>query len=230
MSTASRITPRPPLVNGDRMTQAEFHRRYEMYDEDQKWELVGGIVYMASPLGRDHSGYDGKIGLALEIYESETPGVEVLHNATTILGEASEPQPDLAMRVLPEFGGQSRTTEDNYVEGSPELMVEVAHSTRSLALHGKRDDYQRAGAIEYIVVCVEEQQIRWFHFPSGRFIQPDRQGISKSRAFPGLWLDIDSVLRRAGRRVREVVELGLASRAHAAFVRRHQRQHPRRRT
>jgi Uma2 family endonuclease len=224
MSTASRITPRLTLVNGDRMTQAEFHRRYQAYDEDQKWELVGGIVYMASPLRRRHAKYDGKLGLALELYEEETPGVEVLHNATAILGDESEPQPDLVMRVLPEFGGQSRTTADDYVSGPPDLLVEIAHSTRALDMHAKRDDYRQAGAIEYIVVCVEEQEVHWFHFPSGRFIRPDREGISKSRAFPGLWLDTAALLRLEVRRIRQVVDQGLASPAHAAFVRRLQRQ------
>ena len=46
--------PLPPLHNGDRLTQAEFHRRYEAYPEDVKFELVGGIVYMTSPLRRPH--------------------------------------------------------------------------------------------------------------------------------------------------------------------------------
>ncbi len=43
-----------PLHNGDRMTRKEFHRRYEAYPEDVKFELVGGVVYMASSLKRPH--------------------------------------------------------------------------------------------------------------------------------------------------------------------------------
>lgn len=219
--------PIPLLVNGDRLTQPEFHRRYQRCDEDQKWELVGGIVYMASPLRRTHSNYDEEIGFALGLYRRATPGVEALHNATTILDEENEPQPDLGLRILPEYGGQSRTTDDDYVAGPPELLVEVAYSTRALALHAKRDDYQRTGVIEYLVLCVEEQEVHWFHFPSSRAIRPDRQGISRSRVFPGLWLDTAALLRFDSARVREVLEQGLASRPHAAFVRRLQRQHQR---
>jgi Uma2 family endonuclease len=216
-----------PLVNGERMTQPEFHRRYEMCGPDEKWELVGGIVYMASPLRLTHSHYDEEIGFALGLYRRATPGVEALHNATTILGVHSEPQPDLGLRIVPEYGGQSRTNDEDYVEGPPELLVEVAYSTRTLDMHAKRADYQRAGAIEYLVLCVEEQEVHWFHFPSGRSIRPDRQGISRSRAFPGLWLDTVAVLRLDSERVREVLEQGLASRGHATFVRRLQRQHQR---
>src|SRR6516162_2674208 len=146
------------------MKQPEFHRRYEQYDEDEKWELIGGIVYQASPMLKlTHSNYDGEIGYVLETYRHVTPGVQVLHNATAILGEESEPQPDLGMRILPEYGGKSQTSPDDYLQGAPELFVEIAHSRRNIAMHAKRDDYERAGVIEYLVVCVEEQEIHWFH-------------------------------------------------------------------
>jgi Uma2 family endonuclease len=173
-----------PLVNGERMKQPEFHRRYEACPEDEKWELIGGIVYMASPLKLPHSRYDGKIGFVLETYEFATPGVETLHNTTALLDDESEPQPDLGLRILPEYGGQSRTTADDYLQGAPELLVEVAHSRRALAMHGKRDDYQRTGVLEYLVVCMEEQEVHWFHFPSGDLIRPNRQGVSRSCIAP----------------------------------------------
>lgn len=224
LSTSRQTMPRstavPLLVNGDRMNQPEFHRRYEAYDEDEKWELIGGIVYMASPLSLGHSSSDGKIGLVLESYELATPGSQALHNATTILGEESEPQPDLGLRILPEYGGQSRTTPDDYLLGAPELLVEVAHSRRAIAMHGKRDDYQGNGVLEYLVVCREEQEVHWFHFPSGDMIRPDRRGISRSRVFPGLWLDVAALLALESARLMEVLQQGLASRAHAAFVKR----------
>ncbi|HTU18231.1 MAG TPA: Uma2 family endonuclease [Gemmataceae bacterium] len=216
-----------PLVNGERMTQPEFHRRYEVCLEDEKWELIGGIVYMASPLSLGHSNYDGKVGLVLELYEAATPGTQVTHNATAILDEESEPQPDLGLRILPDYGGQSRTTDDDYLEGAPELLVEVAHSRRDLAMHRKRDDYERTGVLEYLVVCMEEEEVHWFHFPSGGVIRPNRQGISRSRVFPGLWLDEAALLHLDSARLMEVLQQGLASRAHAAFVKRLQAAHRR---
>lgn len=225
LSTPHRSMPSsngvPLLVNGDCMKQPEFHRRYAEYDEDEKWELIGGIVYKTSSmLSLSHSGYDGKIGLVLELYELATPGTQVTHNATVILGEESEPQPDLGLRILPEYGGQSRTTPDDYLQGAPEFLVEVAHGRRAIAMHGKRDDYQRSGVLEYVVICWEEQEVHWFHFPSGDTIRPNRQGISRSRVFPGLWLDAVALLRLDSARLMEVLQQGLASRAHTAFVKR----------
>ncbi|HEY7422658.1 MAG TPA: Uma2 family endonuclease [Gemmataceae bacterium] len=209
------------LVNGERMKQPEFHRRYEQYDEDEKWELIGGIVYKASPMLKlTHSNYDGEIGFVLETYRRATPGIQVMHNATAILDEESEPQPDLGMRILPEYGGQSQTSPNDYLQGAPELFVEIAHSRRNIAMYAKRDDYQRTGVVEYLVVCVEEQEVHWFHFPSDEMIRPNRQGISRSRIFPGLWLDTTALLRLESARLMEVLQQGLASREHTAFVKR----------
>jgi Uma2 family endonuclease len=226
MTTVSRVAPFldppgvAPLHNGDRLTQSEFHKRYEAYPEDVKFELIQGTVYMASPLRRDHARRHVQLTAILEHYESQTPGVELLDNATTILGEESEPQPDLALRILHEYGGQSRQTHDNYVEGPPELILEIAYSTKSIDLHQKREDYQQAGVREYIVLCVEQPRIFWFRFrPAGR-IRPDDAGILRSRTFPGLWIDEASLLAWDRNRVLTVLRQGLESPQHVAFVRR----------
>jgi Uma2 family endonuclease len=226
MNSAARITPpiepELPLLlcNGDRMNQREFHRRYEAYPEDVKFELVGGIVYMASPLRRPHGTYHYKLSHALAHYEDATPGVEGSDNATQILGKESEPQPDLALRILTECGGQSRVNDDQYYEGAPELLAEISHSTRSLDMNQKRQDYEQAGVQEYLVLCIEERELHWFSFATQKMIRPDRDGIARSCVFPGLWISVAALLDRDGPRLIETVQKGLSSRAHAAFVRR----------
>jgi hypothetical protein len=215
--------PVPPLCTGDRMKQPEFHRRYQAYPDGTRFELVGGTVYMTSPLRWPHGNYHIKLGLVLELYAGGTPGVEAGDNATAILGEESEPQPDLALRRLPEYGGQSRENAERYIEGAPELLAEIAYSTRSIDMNQKRQDYQQAGVLEYLVLCVEEQELHWFHFPSGKRIRPNREGISCSKVFPGLWIDAQALLARNSARLAEVVQQGLASSQHAAFVARLER-------
>jgi Putative restriction endonuclease len=213
-------TPLPPLHNGDHLTQAEFHRRYEAYPEDVKFELIGGIVYMASPLKRPHGTHHPELTFVLIRYKASTPGVEVADNMTTILGEESEPQPDLMLRLLKECGGQSDYNEEEYLVGAPELIAEVAHSSRAIDMGRKRQDYLEAGVQEYLVLCLEEQELHWFHFPSRRKLKPDPNGVWKSRVFPGLWLDGPALLARDSARLMEVVQQGLATPEHAAFARR----------
>jgi hypothetical protein len=210
----------PPLNNGDRLTQPEFHRRYESHPGKEKFELIGGIVYLASPRRRPHAHYHEEFSFALGLYRRATPGVELLLDATAILGEESELQPDLALRILPEYGGQSRDTPEQYVEGPPELLTEIAHSTLAIDMHQKKTDYQRAGVREYLVVCVEELELFWFNFKSRRLISPDAQGIYRSRIFPGLWIDGPALLARKSARVAKVVQQGVKSPEHAAFVKR----------
>jgi Putative restriction endonuclease len=210
----------PLLANGDRMSRADFHRRYEACPPDEKFELVGGTVYMASPLRYPHGTYHKTLSLVLGLYEAGTPGVEAADNVTTILGEESETHPDLALRILAECGGQSRVNDEEYLEGSPELIAEVAYSSRAIDMNQKRQDYQRAEVLEYLVLCIEGPELHWFHFPSGNQIQPNRAGVSRSLVFPGLWVHVQALLEQDGPRLIEVVQQGLASRPHAAFVRR----------
>jgi Uma2 family endonuclease len=224
MSTVSKTSSRrvpselPPLHNGDRLTQPEFHRRYEAYPEDVKFELIGGTVYMGSPLRETHSDYQGELGFVFEVYRRATPGVKAIHGATTILGAESEPQPDLGLRILEEYEGRSRLTRKKYIEGSPELLAEISHSTVAIDLHQKKADYQTAGVQEYLVVCVDERLLFWFDFKNQRSIVGDSQGIYRSHVFPGLWLHGPALLALDSSRVEDVARQGLASPEHAAFV------------
>jgi hypothetical protein len=119
---------------GDRMTREEFHRICEQMPHDFKAELIGGVVYVASPLKRRHGTNHLVLGSVFSAYAGNTPGVEAGDNATILLGAAGEPQPDLYLRILPEFGGQSQTTADDHVTGAQEVLAEIAFSGRSIEL------------------------------------------------------------------------------------------------
>ena len=214
----------PLLENGDCMKQPEFHRRYLDCPDHIKFELIGGIVYMPSPLRHPHGTYSHLLSGIFCLYAAGTPGVEGADNATVILSEESEPQPDNALRLLPEYGGKSYVNEDEYLVGAPELLAEIAYSSRAIDLNQKREDYERAGVQEYLALSIEERQLHWFHFAKGKMIRP-REGISRSRVFPGLWIDDAALVARDSARLIEVAQQGLASRAHVAFVKRLQAVH-----
>ena len=153
-------------------------------------------------------------------YWGATPGTQVRDNATAILSEESEPQPDAALIIEPEHGGQSRLSEDGYATGPPELIVEVASSSESIDLHAKRRDYEQAGVLEYVVVVLRQRVVRWFVLQDGTYrdMEADASGMFKSSVFPGLWLDAPALLRRDGRQVMATLQQGLETPEHAAFV------------
>jgi len=210
---------KPELHTGDRMTREEFHRIYLDMPAEFEAELVGGIVYAASPLKRRHGTNHLPLGTLLFAYEGSTPGVESGDNTTILLGEEGEPQPDLYLRILPECGGQSRTTEDDFVAGAPELIAEITHNSRSIDLHAKKDDYARYGVREYLLVCLQEQRLRWFDLAAGQELFADGNGVLRMRAFPGLWVDGPALLAKDYRRMMAALEGGLATPEHAAFIR-----------
>ncbi len=151
-------------------------------------------------------------------YERFTPDVGVVNDGTTILGRRSQPQPDAALRIL--TGGQARLTEAGSVRGGPELVVEIANSTEAYDLHATRRDYDRYGAKEYLAVVVRTPRPVGFARLGGRLaeIVLDADGVLRSGTFPGLWLDPAALLAGDFNRLAQVVEQGVATAAHAAFV------------
>lgn len=213
----------PPLETGDVLTAPEFLRRYERMPEVKKAELIEGVVHMGSPVRvRRHAKPDNLIQGLLFNYEAATAGVEAICNATTILDLENVPQPDAALRLLEEFGGQSRLNADDYLEGAPELVVEIAGSTAAKDLHAKKRAYRRAGVREYLVWVTGEPALLAFRRGEGDFepAPADADGVWRSREFHGLWVEVAALLAAKSATVLKTVQRGLVAKEHAAFVRR----------
>jgi Uma2 family endonuclease len=207
------------LENGDKLTRAEFERRYYAMPDQKKAELIEGIVYMASPVrAKRHGKPHAHIMGWLVAYEAATPGVETLDNTTVRLDIDNEPQPDAMLRIA--TGGQSQITEDDYIEGAPELIVEISASTVSLDLHKKLNVYRRNQVQEYLVWRVNDQQFDWFRLNDGEYTQlePNPEGVICSRIFPGLWLDQAALLMGNLAQVLAVLQQGLSNVVHQEFV------------
>jgi Uma2 family endonuclease len=212
----------PPLENGDRLTRAEFERRYAAMPHIKKAELIEGIVYMPSPVSNEHAAPHFLLIGWLSHYLAATPGIAGGDNGTLRLDLDNEPQPDAFLRILASHGGQARVDEDDYVSGAPELVAEVARSSVSIDLHAKLNVYRRNGVREYLVWRVEDQAIDWFVLREGRYepLAATAEGLYQSEVLPGLWLDAAALLRGDLLAAFQTVQRGLASPDHAAFVRR----------
>jgi Uma2 family endonuclease len=156
----------------------------------------------------------------LACFETATPGLEVGANGTIRLDEDNAPQPDGYLMILPQCGGQARLSEDDFVEGAPELTADIASSSVSYDLGSKLDAYRRNGVREYVVWRVLDQEIDWLMLTEGRYepLALEADGLLKSTVFPGLWLDPAALLSYDLTRVLAVLQQGLASPEHSAFV------------
>jgi hypothetical protein len=213
----------PQLDNGDRLTRAEFERRYAAMPDLKKAELIEGIVYMASAVRhREHGRPHFMVATWLGHYVAKTPGVDPGDNSTLRLDEDNVPQPDVLMRLPEAAGGKSRLAEDGYLEGPVELAAEVAASSVSLDMHRKLDVYRRHGVREYLVWRVEDGEVDWFANREGKYepMARDAESVIRSEVFPGLWLDTGALLKLDITKVLETLDRGIATPAHAEFMKR----------
>jgi Uma2 family endonuclease len=211
----------PALENGDRLTRAEFERRYEAMPHLKKAELVEGVVYVPSPVRhRQHGSPHAHLIGWLFQYTAHTPGVDVGDNSSVRLDLDNEPQPDALLFIDPSRGGRVHISDDGVIEGAPELVAEVASSSVSYDLHAKLHVYRRNGVREYLVWRVLDQEIDWFVLRDGQYerMPVDAQGLVHSEVFPGLWLDPAALVRGDLATVLAIVQQGLASPEHSAFV------------
>jgi Uma2 family endonuclease len=176
---------------------------------------------MASPLRFEpHAEPHGDLMIWLGNYKVATPGVRLGDNPTVRLDMDNEPQPDAVLLIDAGAGGQSFIGEDGYIEGAPELVAEIAASSAAIDLGDKKRAYRRNGVREYLVWQVFDQKIDWFILDNGGYnsLLPEDDGVTRSQVFPGLWLNTTALLSGDMPKVLAILQSGIASAEHQAFV------------
>ncbi|MBX9571410.1 MAG: Uma2 family endonuclease [Candidatus Obscuribacterales bacterium] len=225
MKTFTTFNTFEDIRNGDNMSQEEFHTLYEQKPDCFRAELLAGTVYVCEPLSEFHADIHTELAALFGAYRAYTPGVQALIDATVILGESDEVQPDMTLRVLPEYQGQTsdyiykkgRKASGPYIKGAPELVAEISFSSRSMDLHVKRKRYEQAGVLEYLVISLQDEELFWFDLANGTSIKPSK-GIFKSRIFPGLWIHKSALFGMRYELMMDTVQRGLSSAEHKSFL------------
>ena len=137
------------------------------------------------------------------------------------MGDGEEPEPDATLRVLtPEQDLAEEEEYGGYAVGPDGLVVEASDTTRRRDAGPKRDDSERRGVPEYLMLDVVARRAVWLVRDGGGFIEvtPGPAGLLKSRRFPGLWLDPAAFVAGDGTALKAALAAGLASPEHASFV------------
>jgi Uma2 family endonuclease len=179
MSTAARKKP---------ITFEEFCR---LVPDDQKADLIDGVIYMASP--------DNWIASTLFSWLFNLLGIYVQHNdlgaivgsrTAFKLSDTNSPEPDIAFVRKSRLG----LAQSNHFPGGPDLAVEIVSPdsvTRDYRM--KRELYEQAGVREYWIVDEPKGKVTLLRLDAGgkfREVRP-RKGVLTSRAVPGFWLRLD---------------------------------------
>ena len=210
----------PALVTGERMDREEFLRRWEALPDLKHAELIDGVVFVPSPVSVTHCFYHTHLDFWIAYYTAHTPGLISGAEGTCYIAD-SAPQPDVFLIILPEYGGRTRRggTNDNYLVGAPELLVEVSVSTADADFGPKLALYQRTGVNEYVTVETQPKRLVWRVLIDGSYreLHPGPDGILRSHQFPGLWLDPAALFRNDRLAILSTLQQGMATPEYAAF-------------
>ncbi len=142
-------------------------------------------------------------------------------NATLRLDYENVVQPDALLRLEPNVRRAfSRHQQTTIWPGRRSWWWRSQPAASAYDLGVKRRVYARNGVQEYLAAQAYEQRVDWFVLREGVYeaLQPGTDGIVRSEVFPGLWLPADALWAGDLAGMITVLQQGLASAEHAAFV------------
>jgi Uma2 family endonuclease len=171
----------------ERMVQAG------VFNEDDRLELIEGVLVKMSPQGARHSGYIDRVSRFF--HRLDLPDTIVRVQSSIQLGPHTAPEPDIAIL---------RFREDFYEDRLPGpkdvlLAIEVSETTLAADRKVKMPLYAKAGIPEAWVLDVVGKAIEQYSEPRGRTYRSVRRyGKGEdlvSVAFPGLVISTNLILR-----------------------------------
>ncbi len=161
----------------------------ELIHEDQKADLIDGVIYMASPESLEHNDLVLWLGTLMRLYvEGRDCGRVTVNKVAYRLTPMNAPEPDLA------FVRKDRLhiLKKGYVDGPPDLAVEVVSPEsveRDYQL--KRSRYESAGVAEYWIIDSDERKAFFLANGANGFTEASvRDHLYESTVLPGFKLDV----------------------------------------
>ena len=165
MITAAK--PKPRLRAGARMSLEEF---LALGETDERLELIDGALYIMSTPTKDHQFLLARLIVYFELYLDAftLAPAEVYQDIITILS------PELQRVVEPDLvvilGGRNDIGGLIYVEGVPDIVVEILSSDRSHDLVRKRQIYAEAGVREYWILDPRHDTVTLLELRGGVYV------------------------------------------------------------
>jgi Uma2 family endonuclease len=183
MSSAPRL-PSDLGYLGVRMTAGEF---IALGETPQRLELVDGVVCMSPSASLPHQRLVREILFQLETFRRANPAVEVLADVDVVLTSGTVYRPDIIA-----YADARALLNAERAVAVPSLVVEVlSPATRAFDLTTKKDDYEKAGVAEYLVVEPVGARVRMFRRATEWLVELPVHGDSlASIALPGFALDL----------------------------------------
>ena len=156
--------------------------------------LIDGELFVVPPPTIRHQRVVTEILWRLRSYVDKHGGVALTAPTGVRLSDRDMPEPDVLV-----VGVEHRhRLGERYVEGPPDLVVEVSSpSTRRLDLVRKRRQYERFGVPEYWFVDLDADRIEVYVLEGASYAAPavaERGHTVRSVVLAGLAVEVDQVL------------------------------------
>ncbi|TWT45984.1 hypothetical protein RAS1_24210 [Phycisphaerae bacterium RAS1] len=159
----------------------------ELTSEDEKSDLLNGVILMASPESTEHNKLVWWFGTILgQFVEARGLGTVFLNKVAFRLTDLHGPEPDVAL-VRAERSGIIKS---GYVDGPPDLAVEiVSPDSVTRDYQDKRAAYEGAGVPEYWIIDPDESRATLLVMtPTGFEPLATTDAVLRSRILPGFEL------------------------------------------
>ena len=196
-------TAKPKLRTGTRMSLDEF---LALGETDERLELFDGVLYVMSTPTKDHQFLMRHLGIHFEAFldDFDIPPYEVHHDITTILSEglqrAVEPDLVIILAGRDDVGGRI------YVEGVPDIVVEILSTDRSHDLVFKRRIYAEAGVQEYWIFDPVNDNVLPLELRGGEYVERPTLTADDTLTtplLPGLEIPLGSIFNHRRRPPRD---------------------------
>ena len=163
---------------------------YAALPDEPRCELIFGRFYLSPSPVLVHQFLVTHLAWRLKEMAARTGGMTVVAPMDVHLAEHSVVQPDV-LYISPERRGIMR----DWVYGAPDLVVEIlSPSTASRDRLHKLNLYARHGVAEYWIVDPETRHVDFCVLDEGQVaVGAPKAGKWRSRAIPGLELDVDDL-------------------------------------
>jgi Uma2 family endonuclease len=185
---SSTFTPSRTRISADRYHLMVAKGVLTTYD---RIELIEGEMFDMAPMGTRHSAITSRLHEMFVLLASRS--ATVVSGGPVVLGEFSEPQPDLMLlkRRADFYSGAHPAAADVL------LLVEVSDSSLAFDQSVKLNLYSRYGVSEYWVIDIEGRRIVTYREPTatgyGCALEFTAAGTVTPRAFPDLKIAVGEI-------------------------------------
>jgi len=159
------------------------------------------------------------LALCVNRYRLLTPGIYVCLHVPVVLDAHTRVVPGLIAMVNHGCLKQCEPVENGF-EGPPNFVLDVFDPDETAEYEARKAIFQKFGVTEYVAVNTSDSpEFHWNRHNGQTFEEavPDRQGLIKSQALPGLWVPARALAECDWWSILSAIERGVTRLGHHEF-------------